>query len=186
MNVTSERAYDGSKSARASWLGGETAAERVWKKTDWNTGTNVWYGMAVYVPSNLDYCYWNPLRWDNYSEYQGNGDVGGLAIEQNRVKIMRGTYASSAEDHLVDGGDLPKGRWVWLEVHQKLSNKDGEALSELYVDGVKKGASTKANTYGRKISNLRAGQVSVADQCSTPNAVDFDRFTISNSRRGPL
>ena len=186
MNVTTERAYDGSKSARARWLGGETAAERVWKKTDWNTGNEAWYGMAVYVPADVRYCYWNPLRWDNYSEYQSKGDVGGLTVDQNRIKIMRGTYDSPEEDYIVDGGELPKGRWVWLEVHQVFSTQDGRALSEIYVDGAKRGSSTKANTSGRKISHLRAGQVSVADQCSTPNAVDFDRVSISNRQRGPI
>lgn len=185
LAVISSRAYEGRLSARARWFGGSHGAQRVWKDTDWRTGTNVWYGMAVYVPSNTTYCYWNPLRWDNYDLYQGGGDVGGLSIEENRIKVMRGTYGSDLEDQFIDGGVLPKGRWVWLELHQRFSNRDGKALTELYVDGAKRGASTRANTYGRRITDLRAGAVDVASRCSTPNAIDFDRVTISNRRLGP-
>ena len=186
LRVITSRAYDGRRSVRARWLGGSHGAQRVWKDTDWSTGSNVWYGMAVFVPLSTDYCYWNPLRWDNYSVYEGDGDVGGLTVEQNQIKLMRGTYADDDEDTIVHGGPLPKGRWVWLEVHQKFSPHHGQALNELYVDGVRKGYSTAANTYGRRITDLRAGAVAVADECSSPNAIDFDRVTISNRRRGPL
>jgi len=192
LTVTGERAYEGSKSARATWSGGSTGAQRVWKDTNWNNGSDVWYGMAVYVPSNTDYCYWNPIRWDNYDLYggvddnkPGEGDVGGLTVEQNRISIMKNHYGGE-EQKLVDGGTLAKGRWTWLELHQRFSDRDGEALSELYVDGQKRGASTKANSAGRQITDLRAGAVAIASKCSTPSAIDFDRVSISNSQRGPL
>lgn len=191
LSVTGERAYEGSKSARASWFGGNTAAQRVWKDTNWNQGSEVWYGMAVYVPASTDYCYWNPMRWDNYNEYggtddnkPGEGDVGGLTVDQNKISIMTNKYGGE-ETSLVDGGTLPKGQWVWLEVHQVFSPNDGKALSELYVNGQHRGSSTKANSAGRKITSLRAGAVAVASSCSTPSKIDFDRVSISNSRRGP-
>jgi hypothetical protein len=192
MDVIGDHAYDGSKSARARWLGGTTGAQRVWQDTDWRKGSEVWYGMAVYVPSSNDYCYWNPMRWDNYDLYggvddnkPGTGDVGGLTVEQNRIYVMKGTYGGE-ETKLVEGGQLPKGRWVWLELHQVFSDQDGQALSELYIDGAKKGSSTRANSNGRPITDLRAGAVAVADECSSPSAIDFDRVSISNSQRGPL
>lgn len=192
LKIISSRAYDGSRAARAQWLGGGDGAQRVWKNTDWHNGSNAWYGMAVFVPSSTEYCYWNPIRWDNYDLYggaddnrPGEGDVGGVSIDNDRISIMRNIYDGD-EKTLVQGGTLPKDRWVWLEVHQIFSNHDGRALSELYVDGQRRGYSRHANSAGRPITSLRSGAVALATQCSSAGNVDFDRVTISNSRRGPL
>lgn len=186
LEVTRARAYDGTHSVRATFRGGGSGKERFWLPVRWGKGTDVWYGIAMYVPKNNRYCYWNPLRWDNYSQYQGRGDVGGLTVEQGRIEVIRGTYASRHEDELVDGGKLPTGRWVWVEVHQRFADKNGAALSELYLDGDRVGRSRRANFFGRNISHLRAGAVNVAEQCSPPGVVDFDRFSISDRERGPL
>ena len=186
LSVTSTRAYEGERSARATFTGGGDGKERFWLPVRWNPGADVWYGIAVFVPKSNRYCYWNPLRWDNYHLYRDEGDVGGLTIEKDRIKVMKGTYSSREEDHLIDGGEIPKGRWVWLELHQKLTKHEGQALSELYVDRERVGRSRKANSAGRPITHLRAGAVNVAEQCSPRGAVDFDRLSISQRRRGPL
>jgi hypothetical protein len=192
LKIISSRAYDGAKSARAQWLGGSEGAQRVWKNTDWRPGTNVWYGMALFVPSSNHYCYWNPIRWDNYDLYggqddgrPGEGDVGGVSILHDQISVMRNTYGGD-EQTLVHGGTLPKDRWAWLEVHQVLSPHDGRALSEVYVDGHRRGYSRRANSLGRRITSLRSGAVALATGCSSASNVDFDRVSISNSRRGPL
>ena len=192
LGVTSSRAYDGRRSAQATWSGGPLAAQRLWKDISWRNGTDVWYGMALYLPRGTRYCYWNPIRWDNYELYggvdddrPGEGDVGGLSVEQNRIYIMQ-SYYGGRERKLVRGGRVPRGRWVWLEVHQRLSNRDGRALSELWVDGRRQGTSRRANSAGRRITDLRAGAVAIDSECSKPGKVGFDRVTISNSRRGPL
>lgn len=191
LSLTGSRAYEGKRSARATYLGGGPGKERVWLATNWKTGTDVWYGIALLIPKGTRYCYWNPLRWDNYDLYGGvddntpqDGDVGGVTIEQDRVKVMRNFYGGK-EKTLIDGGAAPKGRWFWLELHQRFSGRDGEALSELYVDGHKKGSSTQANSAGRPIKDLRAGAVNIAGGCSSPGSVDFDRVSISDGQRGP-
>ena len=192
LRVTDARAYEGRRSARATYDGPGPGAERVWLPTNWKTGTDVWYGMALFVPRDIRWCYWNPLRWDNYDLYggvddttRGTGDVGGLAIEHDRIRVMRNLYGGH-EQTLFDGGTIPLGKWFWLEVHQRFSDRDGQALSELYVDGERRGRSTQANSMGRPIKDLRAGVVNVANQCSSPGSIDFDRLSISDRRRGPV
>ena len=185
LNVMSGRGYEGTHSARASYSGGGVAGfQRVWQNVNWANGTDVWYGMALYIPNTSDYRYWNPLRWDNYRSYQGDGDTGGLTIEQGSIHLVRSNY--NREEHvLIDGGKAPQGRWFWVELHQRFSGTDGQALSELYLDGRKLGSSTNANSAGRGIDNLRAGVVNVAGSCSKASSVDFDRFSISDGMRGP-
>ena len=192
LKIISSRAYDGVRAARAQWLGGSDGAQRIWKNTDWHSGTDVWYGMALFVPSTNHYCYWNPIRWDNYDLYggqdddkPGEGDVGGVSILHDQISVMRNSYGGD-EQTLVHGGTLPKDRWVWMEVHQRFSNRDGHALSEIYVDGHRRGYSRKANSLGRRITSLRSGAVALASSCSEASNVDFDRVTISNTRRGPV
>jgi hypothetical protein len=185
VSVSSERAYEGSHSAKGVYSGGESGAMRTWHSVDWHPGSDVWYGLALYIPEVSDYCYWNPLRWDNYKTFGGSGDVGGLTIEGGRLSLTRSLYGGT-ERKLVDGGRIPQGRWVWLEVHQRFAAADGAALSELYVDGSLRGRSAAANSEGRVINHLRYGAVNVAGSCSRPGAIYFDRASISDGPRGPL
>jgi len=185
LSVSTSRAYEGSHSARATYRGGDSGFQRVWQHVNWSSGSDVWYGMALFIPNTSHYCYWNPIRWDNYKSYGGNGDIGGLSIESGRFHVVQNRYGGS-ERQLLDGGPVPEGRWTWVELHQRFSANDGQALSELYVDGRRTGVSTKANSGGRVINHLRAGVVNVAGSCSRPSAVDFDRFSISDGQRGPL
>ena len=125
--VTADRAYEGEHSAKGIFTGGASGAMRTWYSVDWRPGTEAWYGLALLVADASDYCYWNPLRWDNYKTYGGSGDVGGLTIERGRLSLMSSRYGDS-ERELVDGARLPEGRWVWLEVHQRFAGTEGEAL----------------------------------------------------------
>ena len=186
LSVTSQRAYQGNRSAQATFNGnGTSGAARVWRPVDWKNGSDVWYGMAMYVPDTSAYCYWNPMRWDNYKTYGGEGDVGGVAIEDGKVKMIQNYYGRS-ERQLTPGVAIPQGRWFWLEVHQRFSENDGQALSELYMDGKRIGASRAANSAGRAINNVRFGVVNVAGSCSRPGTVNFDRVSISDAQRGPV
>jgi hypothetical protein len=186
LSVTTARAYDGTHSARASFLGnGASGAQRAWNVVDWRTGKDVWFGMALYVPDVSAYCYWNPIRWDNYGTYGGEGDVGGLSIDEGRLNLIQNHYGGT-ERKLINGGAVPEGRWFWVEVHQILSGTDGAALSELYVDDTLVGRSTAHNSAGRPIDHLRFGVVNVSGSCSGAGTVYFDRASVSNGRRGPL
>jgi hypothetical protein len=185
VSVSNDRAYAGSYAAKGVFDGGASGAMRTWHTVDWASGSDVWYGVALYVGDPTAFCYWNPLRWDNYKTYAGAGDVGGLAVERGRVYVMQSLYGGT-ERELVNGGTLPTGRWTWIEVHQKLSSQSGVALSELYIDGVKKGSSTAPNSAGRVVNHLRYGGVNVAGSCSQPGTIYFDRASHSTRMRGPL
>ena len=186
LGVTGQRAYDGSRSARASFLGGvDTSFQRVWRQVNWGPGSDVWYGMALFIPDASAYCYWNPMRWDNYKTYGGSGDVGGLSIEGGELRLIQNRYGQ-VERQLINAGRVPQGRWFWVEVHQRLSGRDGQALSELFVDGRRVGSSTRANSAGRVVNHVRFGAVNVTSRCSRPSSVNFDRVSISDGMRGPL
>jgi hypothetical protein len=185
LAVAQGSAYDGTHAAHAAFAGnGESGGQRAWKQVSWSSGSDVWYGMALQVPDAERFCYWNPIRWDNYKTYGGTGDVGGLSIEDGRLNVIQNHYGE-AERRLISGPAVPEGRWFWVEIHQRLSDTDGQALSELYVDGRLVGSSTAANSAGRQIDHLRFGVVNVAGSCSKPGTVDFDRASISDGMRGP-
>ena len=186
LSVTTERAYEGTRSARATFLGaGSSGAQRTWKVVDWGPGVEVWYGIALYVPDVDAFCYWNPIRWDNYGAYGGSGDVGGLSIDQGRLNLIQNHYGQT-ERKLILGGAVPEGRWFWVEVHQRLASIDGAALSELYLDGRLVGSSTKANSAGRPIDHLRFGVVNVSGSCSDAATIFFDRASNTSGSRGPV
>jgi hypothetical protein len=127
------------------------------------------------------------MRWDNYGHFGGDGDVGGIEIwrHDKRARLIGRRHYWGGGDVLVGPWKIPTGRWVWLEVHQRLSNTRG--LSEVYMDGRLIGRSRAPNTYGRPIDRVRYGLVAVASD-NQPSAVTlfFDRASVSKSALGPL
>jgi hypothetical protein len=81
---------------------------------------------------------------------------------------------------------LPEARWFWLEVHQRISDADGQALNELYLDGVRIDSTTTANSRGRAITEIRHGLVAIAPECAPANTIYFDRASASDGMRGPI
>jgi hypothetical protein len=98
--------------------------------------------------------------------------------------VDRGTYNSQSP--LVGPVHVPEARWVWTEVHQRLSPIYGNALTELYLDGHLVGRSKAPNTAGRPIDHIRFGNVAMASQCSRRSTIYFDRVSVSGSPLGPL
>lgn len=187
--ATRERAYEGTTAAKVSYDGSQipNAFQRVAYDVGWGTGSDVWYGAAFYIPSFDDFCWWNPIRWDNYPTYGGSGDVGGLQIGgDHRLSLVRSTFDTHDEHELIGGIAIPQGRWFWVEVHQRLSGVDGEALSEVFLDGVRAGSSTRANSLGRRVDRIHYGDVAIASSCSRPGSVYMDRVSLSDGPRGPL
>jgi hypothetical protein len=179
-------AYDGRSSVEAGYQGGGLPSfQRVWRSIGWGDGTDVWYGIALLVPDTSAWCYWNPVRWDNYARYGSSGDVGGVHIEEGRLRLIRSRYGED-EERLTDGIAVPEDRWFWLEVHQRLSPRNGAALNEIFLDGRLVGSSRSANTFGRRVEDIRFGVVNVATSCSDPSSIYFDRVRIGSSRSGPL
>ena len=124
------------------------------------------------------------MRWDNYKSFGSGGDVGGVRIDHGELFVDRGTYAS--QKPLIGPVAVPEGRWFWLEVHQRFSATAGDALSEVYLDGVKVGASSEANSSGRVINTIRYGNVAMEAGCSAPSSIFFDRVSLTDRQLGPL
>ena len=186
VSATSERAYDGSYAVKSVYGGGGVNAyARGHWDVSWQTGDDVWYGAAYYLPTGFKAAMQNEvalMRWDNWPSYQdGSGDIGGIVIwgSDKRARLKLGTYSSSTEKVLVGPFDVPEGRWFWLEVHQKLGTSG--ALSEVYLDGSQVGSSTAANTNGRTIERIRYGLVAQGGSSQTnPLTLYFDRARVEH------
>lgn len=178
-----DRRYTRAVQAPSTGRLGENSFARAWRAVAWGPGDDVWYGAAFRIPRGEAPAYAYLLRWDNYDTYASEGDVGGVELSAGRLRLFRQDYSGANYAELTPRAGLPLDRWFWLEVHQVLSPFDGLARSELYLDGRLVGQSLLANSRGREIDHLRVGLV----HSEGPRAqVDFDRFTIAGTQRGPL
>ncbi|HMJ96003.1 MAG TPA: hypothetical protein VK486_09130, partial [Thermoleophilaceae bacterium] len=186
---TTERAYDGVRSAKASYNGsGGNGFARTWFEVHFKGGSDFWYGGAFYIPSKKAMpCWYSLMRWDNYITYGSDGDVGGIEISTSgRARLMREDYSAKNYAVLTREFDLPEGRWFWLEVHQRLSDRDGDALNEVFLDGRRVDQSRMANSRGRVVNEVRHGLVALAGECAPADSVYLDRASVSDRMRGPL
>lgn len=185
-----QRAYEGAVSARATYSGGGANgyARGVWS-VSWQEGDEVWYSAAFFLPSGFKAAMQGQvdlLRWDDWPSHRSDTEWGGLVIfgSDKRLRLRRFNAAGTADTTLVGPIDLPEGRWVHLEVHQRLSRQ--APLSELFVDGQLAGRSTAVNTSGRPIERLRVGLVAIASgRQVNPLTLWFDRAAFGGVPSGP-
>jgi hypothetical protein len=181
LSPATDRAYDGRTSARATYAGGgENGYSRAIWNVRWESGEDVWFAAAYYLPVGFHSKVQGQvdlLRWDNWASRPSDTDWGGVSISalDRRARLLRFGSGRRAKDTLVGPLDLPEGRWFTLEVHQRLS-AGSDALSELYVDGALVGSSGQPNTYGRGIERIRYGIVGIdAGAQREPLDLWFDR-----------
>ena len=186
-----QRTYLDGPSGRARYDGGGgNGFARGHVNVDWQPGTDVWYGVAIYLPDGFRAAQQGAvdlLRWDNWSIDGSNTDQSGLALNsRGELVIMRERLGSDPYTTLLGPYDMPEGRWVHLEVRQRLADRDGEAVNELWVDGEQVASSSTANSFGRPATRLRSGIVAI-DAGSQSNALElwFDQVTIASDRVGP-
>jgi hypothetical protein len=191
LRVTEARRYDGSGAYDARYCGGPgNGYARGVTAVRWPSGATRSYGVALFLPVDLARRQQGEidlLRWDNYPLYGEGGDFGGIVLfaGDGRARLERGHYAGDAEP-IGDAFPLPRGRWVWLEVRQTLS--DGpDARSDVWVDGRRVVASRAPNAYGRAVRRVRFGIVAVdaAAQRRTLRLF-FDRAAVGTGPLGPL
>lgn len=192
LTIPAERAYEGTRALKISYDGTVgNAFGRVWyggegtRSLGWQTGSDVWYGGAFFVPDPARLRYTDLIRWDNYGRY-AVGDVGGVLASEGKLSVTRNDYGDNASyAKLTPEVAIPANRWFWVEVHQKFSSVNGQALTELYLDGVKVGSSTAANSMGRMIDTIRYGYVYNWD-AGGASTLYLDRVSVSDRARGPL
>ncbi len=190
LQTSRTRAYDGRHSVRATVTGNGNAYSRGIFDVDWGDGDDVWYGTAIYLPRGFHAALQGQvdlLRWDNWVTDPTTTDRSGIVIwrSDRRVHLIRQRLGVE-EQTIAPTFRLPEGRWVWLEVHQRLSRGAG-ALNEVFLDGRLVTRSRTANTYGRRIERLRAGIVATdAVRQQRPLSLWFDRVTIRRGRPAGL
>ena len=190
ITSTTERAYDGTRSARATNTGWEGYARGTFDVA-WSPGDDVHYSAAFFLAPGFKNAMGGPaalIRWDNYGARGSGGDIGGLVIYRGdkKLHLIRGGYHRGYEAQLITPVEMPEGRWVHLEVHQRLS-AGADALNEVFMDGVLVGRTTVPNSYGRGIDRLRTGLVAAAGGSRERSiTLFFDRVRVGTSRSGPL
>lgn len=215
--VGTGKAYDGIYALHAAYTGGtQNAYARAVENVGWNSGDDVWYGEAVYLPVGFKAAMQEEvslLRWDDYgnSVYGScNSDnlnpappcdpdsqIGGIVINCGKdstgkctdlhARLKFSCYHGCPESIVAGPWDIPEGQWTWLEVHQKFSTVAGQAVNQVYMNGTLVGSSTLANTNGYLIDRLRAGLVAIGAGTQT-NPLDLwtDRVYIGSSQLGPI
>src|SRR5690606_31407720 len=131
LRATSDPTYQGSGAARAYIPGGGNAYSRGIFNVNWRDGDEIWFGAAFYLPEGflskvqgqVDL-----LRWDNWATYGDVNDKSAVTIQRSdhRARMVRIRQTVGQNWLGEDTFALPEGRWFWLEMHQKLSSRDGE------------------------------------------------------------
>lgn len=191
LAVDDLRAYSGGRSARAQYAGGGANgySRGIWN-VRWADGDEAWFSAAFFLPSGFKAAMQGQvdlLRWDNWASHPNDTDWGGLVIygSDRRMRLMRFNMANTGTTTLVGPFDVPEGRWVHLEVHQRLGAQ--QALSEVFLDGTLVGRSTLPNTYGRPIDRVRTGLVGIAaGRQLNPLTLWFDRAAVGVAPAGAL
>lgn len=192
-------AYEGAASARASIPAGDgnKYARTIWGGFSGRTGElnlvdgdDFTYGVAILLPAGFHdsvQSYFVPVRWDNFGVAQPSRS--GLAMyADGELRLVRERDGVEKQVDLL--GDtsfrLSEEEWHWLEVRQRLSARDGEALNELRVDGDLIGTSTARNYYGEPVGALRFGIVAIGGDQDLPLTVFYDRAILSRKPIGPV
>ena len=147
--------------------------------TKWDEGDNVWYGSAFYLPPEFEAANAGThiMRW-----IDAGGRHGGITAVDNGFRLVRGT--PSSETALGADFSLPSGRWVWLEVHQRLGKSS--AQSEVFVDGALVAESSAPNmpSDASKITQLIVGFGDGPDPLAPMMPLGIDHTTILGGQRG--
>jgi hypothetical protein len=156
----------------------------------WPNGTEIWFGGAFFLPAGFyasQQGYVSLMRWDNYPTYESNGNTCGFAIygSDRRARFVCGQYNGAGTVIIAGPFDIPEGRWVWLEAHQRLSNSS--PLTEVFVNGQRIATSNAVVNGGRTIERIRYGIVAISPaQQIRPISVIFDRASYARGYIGPL
>lgn len=190
LRVTNGAGYDTGGAYEARYCGGPgNGYARGVVGVHWPPGASRSYGIALLLPRALARHQQGEidlLRWDNYPLYGTAGDFGGVVLfhGDGRARLERGRYAGDTEV-LGPSFALPRGRWFWLEVRQRLS-AGTDARSTVLVDGRVVASSRAPNAYGREIRRVRFGIVAVDDVAQRRSLrLLFDRATVGAGRLGP-
>ncbi len=180
--------------ARVTEPDGYARGHAVKSQTGWEVGQDVWWGGAFYLPKGFFAAKQGQVdifRWDNYEQDPTTTERGGVVFYSgdNFPRLVRIKEGSPDEQvSLITGPPIAEERWNWVEVHQHLSNVDGSAINELFVNGTKIGAANARNCTRSNlvVSRFRAGVVATSGGQTNPITVYIDRVRCGPTPTGPI
>jgi hypothetical protein len=146
--------------------GGRNGYARAVKHVRWLPGDEVAYRTWLLLPPGFHDRLQGQvdiMRWDNWPSRPRGADWGGVSIwgSDRKARLLRFGATRPEEDVLGEPFELPEGRWLRLEVRQRLSSGPG-ARSSVWLDGERVADSRAPTTYGAPVDRVRFGIVAIA------------------------
>jgi hypothetical protein len=157
---------------------------RVVDAVRWREGETLRYGVTVFLAVGFHAGLGGQvalLRWDNYPSRRAEADFGGVVIygSDRLARLVRGSQDIAPQVALTPPFEIPEGRWVRLDVLQRLGDDRSRAFNEVYLDGTLVSRSHKVNTYsGEEVERVRFGLVALAPSQLSPLTLWFHEPTV--------
>ena len=160
-------------------------------------GDEFWFGAAIYLPKGFYEAhnnYTDLLRIDSYvndksesTPFEERAEIN-FASWENDDLYVRAAMGKTPIDLIgpISPSELPEGAWNWVEIKVHLSTTEGNAWTQLRINGKTAGSSILPNLFPKAapLNRLRYGIVSTAEGGSGNLTAYFDRASISLSERG--
>jgi hypothetical protein len=161
-------------------------------------GDDLWFGAAIFLPTGFFSAhtkYTDLIRMDSYVT---DGGTLNKTAEQQSINFASFSnddiyvQAESNEGAITLAGPLSpsvlsENAWHWVEIHAVLDKDNGQALTQIKIDGISQGTSTSRNIFAGRadFNRLRYGLVSAGSSGSGNLTMYVDRASISSTERGP-
>jgi hypothetical protein len=140
----------GSYAAKIVTNGGNTSCScprMTYDGLSFGAGADVWIGGSWRVADSSKLA-WSRLM--NLGHYEGSADPDnwylGLMVRNSGMEVVARRFdTDSGSSVLMQPRAIPQGRWFDVDIHLRLSPYDGQALTEVYVDGARVSTSTARN-----------------------------------------
>jgi hypothetical protein len=185
--------HTGGASRRFTAVGSSVA--RLNETVSWaNLGTEVYFGMAIYLVDGLYDVSHGQLRLMGWTDFDGSTQKvrGGLWMNSDdSIRIFRHVENSPGNNEqttLINLGTqaIPEETWTTVEIYQKLSETDGDAVTTCWVNGAQVGSTTthniKASLATGDITRVRYGFDDATSNSGTIEII-IDRCYIDTYRK---
>jgi hypothetical protein len=187
--------YQGTRSRKFEITGVAGGIARLNETVDWATlGTDVYYGCALFLPIGFYSAQNAQVRIMGWTDFNGSTQKVRSGIWINTgddcivYRHVENSPGNNEQTSLIAIGNkaFKEGRWTEIDVHQILSETDGQALSEIWLDGVLKGRTTthniKASLATGDITRMRWG-FDDATSVTNPVSLVMDRCYVNTTRQ---
>jgi Polysaccharide lyase len=160
---------DGSYAAKIVTNGGSSGCSCPRMKfedgTSYGAGDEIWFGGSWRIPDPtkllwsrlMNLGYWTPTGDPSTELYT----LGLFSNSPGKMSVWARNYQEGNEANwskLMPDYPIPANRWFDVDIHAKLSPIDGQALTEVYVDGNRVSSSTRRNMMnGHRLHFYNAG-----------------------------